>query len=233
MTAASPQMAHRIRLAQQQLARAQARPQGNYDHHPTQWGVVEGIDFGPPLLVSVYPDGAQNTGNPAYLMGKNDPTTQQIVPGIPCMPGYVPTKGDVVVMLRGMGRSSSDRLVLGKLNGAPSPYPLPLGGINAAGQWVQGPGALWGGSGAPTIPIATSSQPGASDGDWYLQIDAPAVWQVQAGAWAQVLGQGPGAGMFTGVGSPASTLGAVGSWYFQEDSPHIFQKQTGGWAQIV
>ena len=43
MTAASPQMAHRIRLAQQQLARAQARPQGNYDHDSHQWGLVQAV----------------------------------------------------------------------------------------------------------------------------------------------------------------------------------------------
>lgn len=158
-------MAHKIRLAQQQLARAQARPQGNYDHGPIQWGVVEGIDFGPPLLVSVYPDGAQHTGNPAYLMGKND-GAGNILPGIPCMPGYVPTQGDVVVMLRGMGRSSSDRLVLGKLNGAPSPYPLPLGGINAAGQYQQGPNAIWGGAGAPPASLGTT-------GDFYFRSDTP------------------------------------------------------------
>lgn len=187
MAAVPAAVAHQIRLAQHKITQANARPQGNYDHDVFQWGVIEAIDQGPPLLVSLWPDGAQHTANPAYLIGKVDTDTGQVLPGVAVLAGYVPTVGDVVLIRRGSGNSTSDRVVIGKLNGAASPYPTPLGGINTAGQWVQGPGALWGGAGTPTIPLATATQPGARNGDWYYQTDAAHQFQMQAGAWVQVI----------------------------------------------
>ena len=285
MTAASPQMAHRIRLAQQQLARAQARPQGNYDHDSHQWGLVQAVHGtyastlatnaslrsdqislnDPPALnaflvfpgvpgsfrvtavsgdlativpslpqdvpsgtavadlptLDVYPDGSQHTNNPAYLM-----------PGLRWLASYVPTAGDVVLIRRGQGLSSSDRLVLGKVNGSPSPHALLLSTLNAAQKWTQGPNALWGGAGAPTIPLATSSQPGAQNGDWFFQTDAEALWQLQGGTWVPIVSLAAGTGLFTTTDPPASSLGGVGSWSLSTDTAHIFQKQAGGWVEF-
>lgn len=153
MTAIKPALAHAIRLNQHKLARAQARPQGNYDHAPDQFGVIAAIHPGPTPTYDVYPDGAQNTGNTNYLML-----------GLKILDGVTPPSvNDVVLIRRGVGRSSSDRIIVGRLNGTPSPSPVPLGGLDSEGRHVSQLLNHWG---SVTDPPPSPSSMGAVEGDW-------------------------------------------------------------------
>lgn len=170
MAAISPQSAHQARLHSQKMQRKASHPQGNYDHSEFQWGVVHAIHTGPPPSVDLYLDGTQNTKDTGYL-----------TLGVPYLPGYVPTVGDTVIVRRGTRMSSSDRIVIGKPNGSPSPYPLPLGGLNASSQFVQGPNAIWGGAGVPASSLGAS-------GDYYFRTDTPAtagqrLYVRESGGW--------------------------------------------------
>jgi len=170
VAAISPQSAHQARLHSQKVQRKASHPQGNYDHSEFQWGVVHAIHVGPPPSVDLYLDGTQNTANTAYL-----------TLGVAYLAGYVPTAGDTVIVRRGVRRSSSDRIVIGKPNGSPSPYPLPLGGLNASNQFIQGPNAIWGGPGVPPSSLGAS-------GDYYFRTDTPAtagqrLYVRESGGW--------------------------------------------------
>ena len=79
----------------------------------------------------------------------------------------------------------NERMTIYRQTGAPSATALTS--LDSAGRWVVGPGRLWGGVGAPSIPSATATTPGASAGDWYLRTDSPHIYQLQGGAWAQVV----------------------------------------------
>lgn len=174
MTAVSPQMAHQARLLTQKTVRQQRNPQGNYDHSEFQWGYVNAINLGPPPSLDLYLDGSQTTNDTAYL-------TKQVA----YLASYVPTVGDAVLVRRGTRRSSSDRVVVGKLNGSTSPYPLALGGVNSSGQYVQGPNAVWGGVGVPPSTLGMV-------GDYYYRTDTPSVanqriYVYQSGGWTGIL----------------------------------------------
>ncbi len=165
MRAASPAEAHAARLHTHAMTKAQSRPQGNYDHDAFQWGYVHAIHAGPPPTVDLYLDGAQNTNNPDYL-----------TPSVTYDARYVPTVGDVVLGRRGLGRSSSDRFVVGKPNGSASPYPVPLGGIDSNNRFVQQIVNAW---------SAESSPPPAglgAAGDWCFTKDGHVYWN-SAGTW--------------------------------------------------
>ncbi len=102
--AVPPSVAHEARLLTQKMTQKQRSPQGNYDHSEFQWGIVEAINAGPPATVDVYLDGTQTLSDTAYL-----------TKGIRYLASYTPTVGDGVLVHRGSRRSSSDRVVLGKL----------------------------------------------------------------------------------------------------------------------
>jgi hypothetical protein len=148
---------HQAYLMQTKVTQKNRRPNGNYTHGEHQWGVVAAINDGPPPTVDVYLNGMQN-----------DPTDEAVTPELNYLSSYVPAVGDVVLVQRGAFRNRSDRVVLGKLNGSPSPYPTLLGNIDpASGRYVQGPNALWGGSGAPSTEVGIV-------GDFYFRTDAAA-----------------------------------------------------------
>lgn len=153
--AVSAHVAHGARLHAHKMTKKQARPRGNYDHAPFQFGVVHAVNAGPPPSVDLYLDGSQTLGSTSYLTAK-----------VAYLSSYYPAVGDVVLVRRGQGRSNSDRMVLGKAAGAASPYGIPLGGINSVGQYSQGPNMLWGGSGLPPGDLG-------AEGDYYLRTDTP------------------------------------------------------------
>lgn len=174
MAATNPQIAHAARLQTQQVTRQTRNSVGNYEAAEFQWGVVHAVNAGPPPHVDVYLDGTQTLNDTSYL------TT-----GIRYLAGYVPTVGDVVIIQRGLKRSASDRLVLGVLAGSPSPYPLPLGNINSSSQYVQGPNAIWGGSGVPPAALGIV-------GDYYFRTDTPTtanqrLYVLESTGWVGIL----------------------------------------------
>lgn len=151
-----PALAHEAQLQMERQARIRRNPSGTYDDVEYQWGYVDSINTGPPPTLNLYLDGTQTLGNTAYLTRN-----------VRYLASYVPNVGDVVIVQRGKFRSSSDRVVLGKLAGSPSPTPLPLCSINASNnQWTVGPNMLWGGAGAPPSTLGQS-------GDFYLRTDTP------------------------------------------------------------
>jgi hypothetical protein len=167
-------VAHQARLIQTKITRKQTRPHGNYSHSEHQWGVVHAVNQGGTQTVDLFLDGAQNTGNPA-----------NITPSVKHLASYVPTEGDVVLVYRGAGRSRSSRVVLGKLNGAASPYPLPLGSVDTQGRFTSGPNAQWGGPGVPPVTLGIT-------GDWYMRTDTPGIsmqmlYVKTASGWTPVL----------------------------------------------
>ena len=147
---------HMTRLFQSQVTSKQLKPSGNYHHGEHQWGVVAAINNDATPTVDLYLDGAQNV-----------PTDANLTQGIAFLSSYVPTVGDVVLVRRGDGRNRTDRVVLGKLGGSASPYPVPLGNIDPpTGRFVQGPNALWGGTGQPASHLGIT-------GDYYFRSDSP------------------------------------------------------------
>ena len=149
----STRTAHQARVVQTKVAKKAARPRGNYTHSEHQWGVIDAIHAGPPATVDVYLDGSQNTGD-----------TSNLVTGVKYLASYTPTVGDSVVIYRGFNRNRTSRVVLGKLYGSASPYPLPLGSIQS-GFFVSGPNNLWGGAGAPPSDLGAT-------GDFYMRTNA-------------------------------------------------------------
>lgn len=174
----SSRVAHQTRLVTGKIATKLSNPHGNYQHSQIQWGVVNAINgfaaVGPqgqpiPNTVNVYPAGSQNTSDTANLLY-----------GVKYMSWYVPTIGDTVVMLRGFGRNRSSKIIIGKLYGSASPYPLPLGGL-LSGRYVTGPNAIWGGAGAPNALIGIT-------GDYYFRTDTPStsgqrLYVKESGGW--------------------------------------------------
>ena len=162
--------AHEARLHQTAMTQKVLKPNGNYHHGEHQWGVIENITVGPPSTVDVYLDGTQNAADPA-----------QLTLGIPYLSSYVPTVGDVVLLYRGDQRNRTNRVVLGKLYGSASPYPLPLGQIEPKTQrFISGPNALWGGAGSP--------MPGTGrNGDYYFRTDTAGV--IGESVYANVKGE--------------------------------------------
>ena len=171
------QTAHAARLVQAQMTKKGRRPQGNYTHDAFQWGVVQAIhpaSSSGPACVDIYLNGTQNDTN-------NNLTTN-----VAYVASYYPTVGDTVLVQRGMFRNRTSRVVIGKLYGTPSPYPLPLGNIDPdTNRYVTGPGALWGGTGAPSSLLG-------SPGDYYFRTDAQTsgeqIYQNVAGTWESVGG---------------------------------------------
>ncbi|MEM0142420.1 MAG: hypothetical protein QXL94_00500 [Candidatus Parvarchaeum sp.] len=149
------------------------RPLGSYDHNPYQWGVVTNINIGPPPSVDLYLDGAQATGDP-----------KAITTNVRYLDTYVPTNGDVVIVCRNTNRSSSDRWVMGKLAGSPSPSMLPLSFYDATtGQWAMSGQGLYGGPGAPNSTIG-------GVGDYYFNTTGAAgsrVWIHTDTGWTAIL----------------------------------------------
>lgn len=173
MTVPSTRTAHSAHLTQTKVAKKQQRPLGNYTHAEHQWGVIDAIHVGPPSTVDVYLDGSQNTGD-----------TNNLVLGLSYLASYTPTVGDTVIIQRGIRRNRTSRVVLGKLYGSASPYPLPLGSIQS-GLFVKGPNSIWGGAGAPTNAIGIA-------GDFYFRTNATAtanerVYVRQSGGWVGIL----------------------------------------------
>lgn len=157
MRATSPYIAHQARLISIESQRANNNPRGNYTPTEFQWGVIESINAGPPPTVNLYLDGSQTLNDTAYL-----------TPNVAYLSTYVPVVGDTVLVHRGVGRSSSDRVVIGKLGGSTSPFPLPLAYYDATtSQNLQTGNAVWGG---PGVPAATLG----AEGDMYVRTDAPA-----------------------------------------------------------
>lgn len=70
---------------------------------PFQWGYVNAVHTSP-NTVDLYLDGTQTLNDTAYL-----------TPGVRYVDTYSPTVGDVVVVLRNIGASATDRVVVGKL----------------------------------------------------------------------------------------------------------------------
>ena len=241
---------HMTRLFQSQVTSKQLKPSGNYHHGEHQWGVVAAINNDATPTVDLYLDGAQNV-----------PTDANLTQGIAFLSSYVPTVGDVVLVRRGDGRNRTDRVVLGKLNGSASPYPLPLGNIDSTtGRFVQGPNALWGGTGQPASHLGIT-------GDYYFRSDSPGtdnqeiyvktntgwmpfgVTQLIAGANV-TLSPPTGQGVVTinattqstfptttGSGSPvARVTGLVGASYQDTDTGAIYLKtsssSTQGWVLV-
>jgi hypothetical protein len=167
MRVPTARQAHHTRLAAAKIRRSLDQPSGNYDHAEHQWGVVAAVHAFPPT-VDLYLNGAQNV-----------PTPGNVTPTVKYLPWYVPTVGDVVLVYRGRGRLRSSRVVLGKLAGSASPYPLPLGSI-IDGRFTCGPNAWWGGPGAPPDALGT-------DGDWYASTTTAHIYQLQSGTWTEVV----------------------------------------------
>jgi hypothetical protein len=167
MRVPTTRQAHQTRLAAGRIRRSLDKPSGNYDHSEHQWGYVAAVHSFPPS-VDLYLNGTQNVPDP-----------KNITPTVKYLPWYVPTVGDIVLVYRGRSRLRSSRVVLGKLAGSPSPYPLPLGGISSS-RYVSGPNALWGGAGAPPAGLGI-------DGDWYFRTDAAHIYQLQSGTWTEVV----------------------------------------------
>jgi len=169
------QTAHSARLIQTQMTRKARRPQGNYTHDTFQWGLVNAINAGPPATVDLYLNGTHQTANPDL-----------ITPSVPYLASYVPTLGDVVLVQRGLFRNRTSRVIVGKLYGSPSPYPLPLGNIDpGSGRFISGPNAIWGGFGAPNPNLGQL-------GDVYFRTDAvglEAIYQFVANGWVSFQNQ--------------------------------------------
>ncbi len=164
-------VAHHGRLIQNAIAHKQSHPLGNYEHTPYQWGVVDAINPGPPPSVNVYLDGSQMFNDPG-----------QITQNIRYLDTYHPTVGDVVVVCRNTGKSSSDRWVMGKLSGSTTPSPVILENL-VSGQYVAGPNGLWGGSGTPGTALG-------QDGDFYFNSTGTTgnrIFIKQSGAWIALI----------------------------------------------
>lgn len=147
--------AHQARLIQSQMTSKVNRPNGNYHHGEHQWGVIDAVNDGPPPSVDVYLDGAQN--NPE----------NNLTPQLAYLSSYAPTVGDVVLIYRGDGRNRTSRVVLGKLNGSATPYPVLLGSNDPdSGRYQMGPNALWGGQHEPPPDLGLP-------GDYYFRTDTP------------------------------------------------------------
>ena len=101
----------------------------------------------------------------------------------------VPAEGDTVLVMRGEGQQRSSRVVVGKLAGSASPYPLPLGTINPTGQYVSGPNAHWGGALEPgDLPPDGLGIPG--DLFWNTTVPAHSgaiLYQQTENGWQNVL----------------------------------------------
>jgi hypothetical protein len=165
---------HQIRLTAAKINRKQQKPHGNYDHSPFQVGFVEAVYptgnflLDPPRpigSIDVYPNGAQNTGN-----------SDNLILAVKTFPWYVPAVGDCVIMLRGHGRSRSSRYALGKPNGSASPYPTPLGGIDANSRFNAHLLSAWG-------AIAVPSNSMGANGDWCLSQNGH-IYFKSSGAWS-------------------------------------------------
>lgn len=167
MTTSPSKLAHQTRLNAHKLTKTSRRPHGHYDHAPFEYATIAAIHTSPPTL-DIYPMGSQTMGSDQFL-----------IPSVLYLPSYVPTVGDTVLVARGSQRTRSSYFVIGKANGAASPYPTPLGGINAAGQYVNDLVNLWGSMAVPSTALGT-------DGDWCLSA-AGHLYFKSSGAWVQQL----------------------------------------------
>lgn len=155
MRAPNPYMAHMARLHTHKTQQVTRNPQGNYSPSQFQWGFIHSINAGPPPSVNIYLDGTQTTSNTAYLTNN-----------VRYSSDYVPNVGDTVLVYRGAGVSSSDRVVLLKLAGSATPTPSLFSGYNSTtNQYFKGPNAMWGGAGIPDSSLGTV-------GDYYFRTDA-------------------------------------------------------------
>lgn len=166
---------HQAHLMQAKVTQKINRPNGNYSHAPHQWGVVASINLGPPPSVNLHLSGTNNV-----------PSQTNLTLAVPYLSSYVPAIGDVVLLQRGVDRGRMSRVVLGKLVGSPSPYPVLLGSISpSTGQYITGPSALWGGVGAPPNSIG-------NNGDYYFRSDQPltlqeTIYVKSAGEWYSLI----------------------------------------------
>ena len=188
-SAVDARTAHAMRGVGAKINRAVTRPHGHYSHDALMLGTIAAIHGwtidGLPPSVDIHPNGAQNMG-----------TVETLMKSVQYLESYWPVIGDVVVMItQPVGKSRSLRYVIGAVDGSASPYPRPLGHLDSVGRWVQGPGSIWGGTGAPTITLAdpSASPPvqGAVNGDWYLQMDEPIAWVMLGGVWVPVTNLAP------------------------------------------
>lgn len=157
----STKLQHSATLTAGKLNKTLTRPHGNYQHSEFMFATVEAIHAFPPT-VDIQPNGASSPGT--------------IIKTVKYMPYYVPTLNDVVLVYRGYGRNRSSRIVLGKPNGAASPYPIPLGGIAASGAFVTGLLNLWGAIGVPSNSL------GAND-DWCMSQNGH-IYFKSGGTWS-------------------------------------------------
>lgn len=171
--AASSSIQHEAHKHAAKMRRSIVRPHGNYPHSEFQFGTVKTIhDFatdGVAPSVDIYPDGSEQMSE-----------TQAVITEVKYLASYVPAVGDVVLVYRGYGRNRASRIVLGKVNGAPSPYPTPLGGFDSAGRHATNLLAVWGAaSGTPASDLG-------NDGDWCATLDGH-LWFKSAGTWTEKL----------------------------------------------
>jgi hypothetical protein len=165
-----PNLAHQASLIAQAHARVSRNPQGYFTATEFQWGVVDSVNAGPPPTVSVYLDGTQTLNDTNYL-----------TPNIRYLADYYPTVGDVVIVRRGVGLSLTDRVVMGKLAGEPTPTFTPFCGVNSSSEYIVGPNGVWGGSGVPPSTLG-------SVGDYYFRTDTPStsgqrLYVLETGGW--------------------------------------------------
>lgn len=167
LRAAPPAIAHHARLHQHKVTRKTLRQNGNYDHDSFQYGVVHALHGWPNPSVDVYLDGTQNTNNTAYLT-KN----------VPYDPSYAPTVGDVVLVYRGQRKNRPSRVVLCKLAGAASPYPVPLGGFDGSGRFTLGILNLWAAPGVPPANLGAANDWCASQ-NGHLYFNNAGTWTLK------------------------------------------------------
>jgi hypothetical protein len=158
------------------------------------FGVVAAVHNGPTPTVDLYLNGSQATGKSQNL------TTNVKIIALQ----YQPSMGDVVMVARGLWRTRTSHVVIGKIAGSASPYSQPLGGIDSQGRYVSGPNAVWGGAGLPSATLGMT-------GDWFLQTDLPVVWFKAFGVWTPLP---TGVTSFNGrIGlvtlTPADIVGAI------------------------
>lgn len=153
-----------------QVASAQGKvlrhPHGHYSHDSLMLGVVTAINGSPNPSVDIAPNGAQNLSSSATMTA------------VQFFPPYVPTIDDVVVVVtQPVGKSRSLRYVLGKVAGAASPYPIPLGGFDASNRFVYDLLNAWAATGVPSASLGANN-------DWCLSQNGHLYFK-SGGTWTQ------------------------------------------------
>ena len=167
-SAVDARTAHTARTIGAKINQVVRQPHGHYSHDTLMVGTVDAIHPSPNPSVDIYPNGAQVLGETA------------LIPMVQYFPPYVPTIGDVVVVItQPVGKSRSLRFVLGKIAGAASPYPTPLGGEDSSGRYVYDLLNMWAAAAVPPSTLGANN-------DWCLSQNGHMYFK-SAGAWALVI----------------------------------------------